>query len=106
MELEPGQLRAAHQLGEAFLRFMLTIQQQGSAPVSSQPRSRTMTGAVNLDDNRLLRASEAAQLLSLSRGMIYQLMNSGRLPSVQIGGARRFKLSEVKKLMENGAPSD
>lgn len=38
----------------------------------------------------LLRVEEAARLLSLSRSMVYQMMDSGVLPSVRCGTARRI----------------
>lgn len=100
MQFNSTQLEAAHQLGEAFLRFMLSIDAKRAIQTNDSDAPSSKHG-----DNRLLRATEVAQMLSLSRTMVYQLMYSGRLPSVQIGTARRFKLSEVKKLMENGAPT-
>ena len=38
----------------------------------------------------LVRVEEAARLLSLSRSMVYQLMDSGVLPSIRCGSARRI----------------
>lgn len=92
MEFSPLELRAAHDLGEAILRFVHAVQipnrQQPSIP-SSQ-----------MDENRLVRVAEAAKILSLSRSKIYGLMDSGRLPSVKIDSAKRIKLGEVLKLLD------
>jgi excisionase family DNA binding protein len=38
----------------------------------------------------LYRVTEAAEVLSLSRAKVYQLINSGALRSVRIGGVRRI----------------
>lgn len=100
MQFNSIQLEVAHQLGEAILRFVLATQ----TPSNAGPLVHAKFGSENRGDNRLMSAREAAQLLSISRGMIYQLMNSGRLPSVPFGRSRRFKLAEIIKLMENGAP--
>ena len=44
-----------------------------------------------LDRPRLMyRVEEAAELLSLSRDRIYQLIRSNQLRSVQVGGSRRI----------------
>jgi excisionase family DNA binding protein len=43
----------------------------------------------------LVRVEEAARLLSLSRSMVYQLMDSGVLPSIRCGTARRIPLAAL-----------
>jgi excisionase family DNA binding protein len=45
----------------------------------------------------LVRVEEAARLLSLSRSTIYLLMDSGELPSVKHGSARRIPLAALKQ---------
>jgi excisionase family DNA binding protein len=40
-------------------------------------------------DKILLRATEVAEALGLSRAKTYELMASGKLPTVKIDGARR-----------------
>ncbi|KAB2341524.1 helix-turn-helix domain-containing protein [Actinomadura rudentiformis] len=44
---------------------------------------------------RLYRVSETAQLLSLSRSVIYELIRSGRLRSVREGRSRRIPGSAI-----------
>jgi excisionase family DNA binding protein len=39
---------------------------------------------------------EAAELLTLSRSRLYELMYAGSLPSVKIGGARRIRKSDLE----------
>jgi excisionase family DNA binding protein len=46
-------------------------------------------------DPLLVRVEEAARLLSLSRSMIYEMMNSGELPYVRCGTARRIPVAEI-----------
>ena len=43
----------------------------------------------------LLKVEEAAQLLSLSRKTIYDLIRRGELASLKIGGSRRIPLTEL-----------
>jgi excisionase family DNA binding protein len=51
-------------------------------------------------DPLLIRVEEAARLLSLSRSMIYEMMNSGELPSVRCGAARRIPLAALRSWVE------
>jgi excisionase family DNA binding protein len=43
----------------------------------------------------LYRVPEAAWVLSLSRARVYELINSGALRSVRVGGARRIKAEDL-----------
>jgi excisionase family DNA binding protein len=45
----------------------------------------------------LVRVNEAARLLGLGRSTIYQLVESGELPSVRIGTARRIPLAALEQ---------
>jgi excisionase family DNA binding protein len=47
----------------------------------------------------LLTAQEAAQALGVSRTKIYDLMRSGRLRSVKIGGSRRIPVDALAELV-------
>ena len=103
MQFDREQLQAAHELGEAILRF---IRATDRMPAVKRHRASEATATVVRNDgDRLVRAAEAAQILAVSRGMIYQLMNSGTLPSVKLGSARRIKLSAVRKLIESDGQS-
>lgn len=48
----------------------------------------------------LVRVEEAARLLSLGRSTIYELMDSGELPSVRCGAARRIPVAALRKWVE------
>lgn len=50
------------------------------------------------DPERLLTVAHAADLLSLSRSTIYQLMDSGQLAYVKIGRTRRIARLSLSKL--------
>ncbi len=55
---------------------------------------------------RLYRVSEAMELLSLSRSVIYELIRSGRLRSVREGRSRRIPgsaIAEYIALLESEA---
>jgi excisionase family DNA binding protein len=43
----------------------------------------------------LVRVEEAARILSLSRSTIYEMLDSGELPSVRRGAARRIPLAAL-----------
>jgi len=46
----------------------------------------------------LLTVNEACAMLRISRPTMYQLLNSGRVGSIQIGRARRIPRSELERL--------
>ena len=48
---------------------------------------------------RWLRISAVMQTTSLSRSTIYSLMESGRLKSIKVGGARRIAASALDEFM-------
>lgn len=62
-------------------------------------RLADILGSVNgpaIVDQLLLTVPEAARLLSLSRSTVYELMKSGDLTSVKVGGARRIPLDSIQ----------
>jgi excisionase family DNA binding protein len=46
--------------------------------------------------------AEAARLLNVSRPMIYKLMRTGQLRTVNIGRARRVPVTELNRLIDIG----
>ena len=50
-------------------------------------------------DKKLITVPEAAEVLSLSRSKIYTLIKSGQLPSVKIGGSRRFTQDNIQNYL-------
>jgi excisionase family DNA binding protein len=51
---------------------------------------------------RLLRATEVADLLAISTRGVWRLRQSGRLPGVRVGGCVRFRLDDVLTLQREG----
>lgn len=49
---------------------------------------------------KLLKASEVAELLNISRAFAYQLMNRGELRTVAIGTARRVRPKDLQHYIE------
>ena len=48
-------------------------------------------------DKQLLKVEEAAQLLSLGRSKLYQLVLAGAIPSVRIGRSRRVPVAAIEE---------
>jgi excisionase family DNA binding protein len=56
----------------------------------------TATGSGEAASRLLYRVSEAAVVLSLSRAKVYELIKSGALRSVRVGGARRITAADLE----------
>ena len=44
--------------------------------------------------NRILKAKEVAEILNVSRSFVYQLMQSGQIPTVRIGKTCRVRCQD------------
>lgn len=49
--------------------------------------------------DKLLTVEEAAQMLSVSKMTLYRWDQNGILKKVEIGGKRRYRLSDIEKLV-------
>ena len=47
----------------------------------------------------LLKAAEVAQILNISRSLVYRLMQTGELPSVRLGRALRVNPSDLEQYL-------
>ena len=55
----------------------------------------------------LLRATEVARVLNISRAMAYQLMQRGEIRTVRIGAARRVRQTDLRDFIEKSlSPKD
>ncbi|HUO70725.1 MAG TPA: helix-turn-helix domain-containing protein [Solirubrobacteraceae bacterium] len=54
----------------------------------------------------LLRPTEAARRLSVSRSTIYRMVNRGELPALRIGGGLRFDARELNQYVYADEPDD
>ena len=51
---------------------------------------------------KLLRVTDVARWLNLSRSCVYQVMDRGQLPYVKIGKCRRVRPEDVTRLINEG----
>jgi excisionase family DNA binding protein len=72
-------------------------------------RSRRDRGEVPVSESQevrptklLLTVTEASQVLAISRSKLYELLNSGCLPSVYIGRSRRLRMMDLEKFVMEG----
>ena len=49
---------------------------------------------------RLLRASEVASTLNISRSFAYQLLETGQMPTVRMGHALRVRVQDLEAYIE------
>ncbi|MGD8457028.1 MAG: helix-turn-helix domain-containing protein [Anaerolineales bacterium] len=54
----------------------------------------------SIDRVRLLKATEVAGILNISRAMAYQLMQRQKIRTVHIEGARRVRPADLKSYIE------
>ncbi len=50
-------------------------------------------------DAMLLKVPDVVACLGVSRAKVYELMASGELPSVQVGGSRRIRASDLERFV-------
>jgi excisionase family DNA binding protein len=74
-----------------------TLQQVNTGAVTLQT-ARESTAA--LEGKLLLRVSEVAPMISVSRSKCYELIASGEIPSVMVGRSRRVVASELQAWIE------
>lgn len=58
-----------------------------------------------MDTQLLYRPEEAAEVLSLSRATVYELLSSGSLPSIKIGRSRRITRAALESFVAGLAGS-
>jgi excisionase family DNA binding protein len=52
------------------------------------------------DELVLLRVPEVAMILGISRSKVYELISSGELPSITIGGCRRVPVAMLREWLQ------
>jgi excisionase family DNA binding protein len=52
-------------------------------------------------DERLWRAEDVAERFRISRSKVYEMLKSGQLRSLRIGGSRRIPESAIRELLES-----
>jgi excisionase family DNA binding protein len=61
-----------------------------------------MSPEAQLQSDKLLRKSEAAEMLATSTRTIDRLASTGRLARVKIRGGARYRLSELQAIIKKG----
>jgi excisionase family DNA binding protein len=75
-------------------RSARSLHNRGEVPISEKQEF----GPTKL----LLTVTEASQVLAISRSKLYELLNSGTLPSVHIGRSRRIRMKDVEEFINDG----
>jgi excisionase family DNA binding protein len=52
------------------------------------------------EDKRLLKASEVARILNISRSLVYRLIHTGKIPYIRINQAVRVHHDDLNKFIE------
>ena len=77
---------------------------RGGVPATTEKRGCKYVGVSTTPDGEAsvlaVPPAEAARMLSLSRPMIYKLIQSGELRTVNIGRTRRVPVSELERLID------
>lgn len=55
------------------------------------------------EDDRLLSARDAAAILGICTRQIWKLRATGALPATRIGRSTRFRMSDLQRLVKEGA---
>jgi excisionase family DNA binding protein len=61
------------------------------------------TGQMGPGEPWLLRVERVAQLLGVSRSLIFEMIGRGELPSIRVGGCRRVVATELRAWIEDQA---
>ena len=55
--------------------------------------------------SRMLKATEVAKILNVSRSHAYKLMKTNEIPSIRIGGARRVRDIDLQNFIQQNRSS-
>ena len=61
---------------------------------------------MNNSQKQLLKATEMAERLNISKAFAYKLINQGALPSVQIGSAKRVRPEDLERYIQENLNED
>jgi excisionase family DNA binding protein len=70
------------------------------------PRSKLLIDALNrarqnnLSEKLTLSVDETCKITGISRWMVYELINSGKLKSLKIGSRRLIRMTAIQKYLE------
>jgi excisionase family DNA binding protein len=67
--------------------------------VKPEPNRESNRDQIMPDTKRLLKASEVAERLQISRTQAYRLMKIGEIPAVRVGSSVRVKRSDLEEII-------
>jgi excisionase family DNA binding protein len=71
------------------------------SPRLSRPAEKQSSSAIDARSARaLLKAHEVAELLGVSAAYVWELSRQGRIPTIRIGRARRYRLESILGWLE------
>ena len=111
--------RVGKQVGEAISSFLVEImisilatrpptvtkisQAASSAPQAApskpQATSPTLQRAASQEPDGILKASDVAQILRISKGLAYRMMQQGEIPSIQFGRTTRVRRQDLDEFI-------
>lgn len=83
-------------------RTALTLENRTMPPNAQSFKKPGIPSISANPSDRPLRATEVAQVLAISTRLVWRFRSEGKLPSVQIAGATRFRQSDVERLIVSG----
>lgn len=103
--------RVGKQIGEAVSSFLaeimisiLAIRPQAVSTVSQAASSRPQTApskpqAISPGPDGILKASDVAQILRISKGLAYRMMQQGEIPAIQFGRTTRVRRKDLEEFI-------
>jgi excisionase family DNA binding protein len=97
--------RVGKQIGEAaaslLAEIMISIQATRPQEVSptSQTASHSSKQAPSPRPDGILKASDVAQILRISKGLAYRMMQKGEIPTIQFGRTARVRRQDLDEFI-------
>jgi excisionase family DNA binding protein len=90
--------RVGKQVGEAVSSLITEIMTWilTTRPQASSPRSQT----IQQGSEDILKASEVAGILKISKAMAYRLMQQGEIPAIQFGRTTRVRRQDLEEFIK------
>jgi len=83
------------------VRPVLPITDETTTAPGQVDATSLVNGIPSIHSSLLLRPDEAAAVLAIGRSTLYELVDSGDVPSVRIGRSRRFRRSDLVSFVNN-----
>ena len=105
MENRVSSEEVANQFAKAVKLLLEWVRQEEFAPshiqnMKPEPGQEGNRDQIMPATKRLLKASEVAEMLQVSRAQAYRLMKIGEIPAVRVGSSVRVKRSDLEEYIE------